>query len=271
MVVQNLLRLSVIVVLARADFASESIFALFFRDLFEEDGTMNMKMVWSVAGALCVGMAALATAQTVGQNNQPQQTGQSFPAEQGQAYTDAQIAAVLNVGNQEELAISRLAEQKASNQDVKDIARDMVKAHSQLWQQLNQVAAAGGLGTQTAEEQRPAQTQQTQRQTQQARQQQTMAGGGLNFVAIAEQMGQECTKSLTREFQDKQGAHFDKAYVGWSIGAHMQMMGKLKVLRNYASPQLQTLLAQAEQETQSHLDHFKKLMHSLESNSNRTP
>ena len=50
----------------------------------------------------------------------------------------------------------------------------------------------------------------------------------------------------------------------------MHMLDALKVVRSHASPQLQQTLAKAEQNTQQHLDHFKKLIHELESSSNHS-
>jgi predicted outer membrane protein len=182
----------------------------------------------------------------------------------GSTFTDAQIAALLNLGNEKEVNVAKLAEKKAQRQDVKDLAAKMVTAHTQLWQQLNQIAAQGGLGEQPRES-----------QGERAQQPQAMTGqnqaGGLNFLAIEQQIGRQCEVSLLHELQDKQGDKFDKAYVGWNIGAHMQMIDQIKVLRGYASPQVQQVLAQAEQHAQNHLDHFKKLMRELDSNSSHTP
>jgi hypothetical protein len=88
---------------------------------------------------------------------------------------------------------------------------------------------------------------------------------GLNFIAVIRQMDQQREQQLTRELGEKHGAEFDNCYVGQQIGAHMEMLDKIRVLRQYASPQLQQVLAQGEQTTQQHLDQFKHLMKSLES------
>ncbi len=227
------------------------------------------------ACALCASMASVAWAQNQSEKQNPgrrqsfqpaagQQTetvGQQ--ASMGSTFTDAQIAAFLNVGNETEVNVAKLAEKQAHRQDVKDTARQMAEAHTKLWQQLNQIATQGGLGEKArGNQQERANTQQQAARTGQS---------GLNFLAIEQQIGRQCESSLIRELQEKQGEKFDKAYVGWNIGAHMHMLDALKVLRSDASPQLQQTLAQAEQSTHDHLEHFKKLMHELESNSSRSP
>jgi predicted outer membrane protein len=192
-----------------------------------------------------------------------QQPAQQSAQHSGSTFTDAQIAAFLNGGNEAEVNLAKLAEKKAKHDDVKMMAQKMAEAHTKLWAELNQVAMQGGLGEQANGNaaQPPNMSQQGQHR-------------GLDFLAISHQISRQCESSLIREFQDKQGDQFDKAYVGWNIGAHMHMLDALKVIRGHASPQLQQTLAKAEQSTQDHLDHFKKLMHELESGSSgssRTP
>jgi predicted outer membrane protein len=222
-----------------------------------------------LAGALCALMAGFAWAQNAGRREflqpaagQPAQAAGQQAQQQMQmssTYTDAQIAAFLNGGNETEVNVAKLAEKKSQREDVKDTARKMAEAHTKLWQQLNQIAAQGGLGEQAGGN-----------QVQQANAQQPHPMG-LNFLAIEQQIGRQCETSLIRELQDKQGDKFDRAYVGWNIGAHMHMLDALKVVRGHASPQLQQTLAHAEQDAQNHLDHFKKLMNELDSGSSRTP
>jgi len=183
-----------------------------------------------------------------------QQAGQRMQS--GATFTDAQIAAFLNGGNEAEVNVAKLAEKQAKSDDVKKMAQEMVTAHTKLWQHLNQIAMQGGFGEQ-------ANGQQAQQQFEQGR--------GLNFLAIEQQIARQCETSILRDLKDKQGEHFDKAYIGWNIGAHIHMLDALKVVRSHASPQLQQTLAQAEQETQQHLDHFKKLMHQVDSNTSKAP
>ncbi len=93
-----------------------------------------------------------------------------------------------------------------------------------------------------------------------------MGGGGINLLQLHNQIGQQCLASAKREFGAKDGDHFDKAYVGSQIDAHMHMLATLQVARGHASQQFQQTLDQAAQTTQQHLDHAKSLMKTLENN-----
>lgn len=88
---------------------------------------------------------------------------------------------------------------------------------------------------------------------------------GLNFTMVLQQIGQQCEQSTTQDLGKEQGAKFDKCFVGQQIGAHMGMLAKLRVLKQYASPQLQQILAQGEQTTEHHLQQLKDEMKNLES------
>jgi predicted outer membrane protein len=207
------------------------------------------------------------------QQQQPQQQQGQF-AEQGQPgmnLSDRQIATWLSVENHGEIAAAQLAEQHAHNQQVKDLAREMVKQHTDYGQQLTRFAggmAAAGTSqpgaNQTAGQ--PANQTLTSSTTNPSGAPTGQAGmnQGLNFVAVIQQIGQQCQQSLSRELGEAQGAEFDQCFVGQQIGAHRRMIDTLRVLRQYASPQLQQVLAQGEQTAQHHLDQYKQLLKTLE-------
>ena len=263
------------------------------------------RMYVSVPVAVCLLSVSAAFAQNQNFGQTQQQPGQQQGQFAGQDQTaanpsDMQIAAWLLVGNHEEVALAKLAQQHAHSQKVKDIAREMDEQHMQFIGQLHRFTGARAetigaqqnagqqFGSQQAGAQQPA-VQQPGAEQPGARQSvagqavagqpanQTLTssitnnpnatgmGQGLNFVAVIQQMGQQCEQSLAREMSEYQGAEFDKAYAGQQIGAHLAMLTKLRVLRQHASPQLQQVLAQGEKTTQHHLDQFKQLMKSLES------
>ena len=258
-----------------------------------------MKRIHAVlAAAVCVLGVSVASAQNQNfeQAQQQQQQGQAA-AQAMTSLSDMQIAAWLSVVNHGEVALGQLAENHAKSQQVKDLAREMVQKHTDFGQQLARFA--GSLGNMQAGQQFGAQQQVAgQAAGQQATGQQPAAqhpanpqaggqqniqtltssttnppafagqvanAGGLNFIAAIQQIGTQCEQSLARELGEYQGAHFDKAYVGQQIGGHLDMIAKIRVLRQYASPQLQQVLAQGEQDAHHHLEQFKQLMKSLES------
>lgn len=204
------------------------------------------------------------------QQGQPQQQQFSTGGQASANLNDMQIAAWLSAGNRGEIAAGHLAEQHATNQQVRDLAKEMIKQHTDFGQHL--MRFAGGMANQQAGTQQqvagqPANQTLTSSVTGQAGTVgQSGTSQGLNFIAVIQQMDQNREQALSRDLGEKHGAEFDKCYVGQQIGAHMEMLDKIRVLRQYASPQLQQVLAQGEQTTQHHLDQFKQVMKSLESN-----
>jgi len=73
---------------------------------------------------------------------------------------------------------------------------------------------------------------------------------------------------LTREeLQQKQGADFDKAFVGTAIPAHIHMIAQLEVIQKQGQGQLAQVAQQALPITQQHLEHAKQLMRQLDNQS----
>lgn len=100
--------------------------------------------------------------------------------------------------------------------------------------------------------------------------QQGQQPGGLNFVRIKQQLGQQCLTSAQQELEQKDGEEFDMCFIGIQIAKHMEMLDTLKVFSRYASPQLDELIEQAEQSTQEHLDHAKELIKDHEGHGSST-
>ncbi|HVW36901.1 MAG TPA: DUF4142 domain-containing protein [Pirellulales bacterium] len=208
----------------------------------------------------------------------PYRTGFRGQAVQGMtSMTDRQIVEWLEVDNQNEIALAEIAEERASDSDVKKFAREMVDEHTQFLQKLNRTIGNSRIGQpqqqtgqqQSGQQQLGQQRRQTAQQPQQAGQfaQGRSQQQGLDLVALKHQLGEQCRQSASRELQQKSGAEFDKCYIGMQIGMHMQMLDTLKVFSRYASPELDQLIEKGEQTTQSHLDHAKKIIAALEGHS----
>jgi len=183
--------------------------------------------------------------------------------------TDRQIVEWLEVDNQNEIALAEIAEERASDSDVKKFARQMVDEHTEFLQKLNRTIGNSQIGQ---PQQQPGQQQIGQQRRQQSQQAGQFAQGrsqqqGLDLVALKHQLGEQCRQSASRELQQKSGAEFDKCYIGMQLGMHMQMLDTLKVFSRYASPELDQLIEKSEETTQSHLDHAKKIIASLEGQS----
>ena len=192
---------------------------------------------------------------------------------QGGNYTDQQLADWLLVDNRGEIQLARLAKEKAACDEVKDFAKRLIDDHAQMVEDLQRFAGAGRRTQQAfqpGEQQvgqpgnqqfgQPGEQQGLPPGPQQRMQPGATSTGGLNFVRLKQQLGQQCVASAQRELEEKEGEEFDKCYIGLQIAKHMEMLDTLKVFSRYASPQLDQVIEDAEQTTQDHLDRAKDLI-----------
>jgi predicted outer membrane protein len=87
------------------------------------------------------------------------------------------------------------------------------------------------------------------------------------LLQIKQEISEKCVASAQRELSSKEGAEFDKCFIGMQIGAHMHMVDSLSVLTNHASPELKQILDEGLQTSQRHLEHAKQIAKKLEGSS----
>jgi predicted outer membrane protein len=90
-----------------------------------------------------------------------------------------------------------------------------------------------------------------------------MPQGGLDFLRLKDQIGQQEVALTQRELERHQGADFDRAYIGQEIVAHLGMLAELQTIRNYAGGEFRTVVDQGIQTTQRHLEHARQIMQQL--------
>jgi predicted outer membrane protein len=163
---------------------------------------------------------------------------------EGVHLTDEQLANWLLVDNRAEIQLARIAQERASCEEVQDFAKRMIDDHAEMVEKLQRFASTG----------------RNSHAATQNGQQAAGQGGELNFVRLKQQLGQQCVTSAERELEEKEGEEFDKCFMGMQIGLHMHMLDTLKVFSRYASPQLDEVIEDGEQATQEHLDKAKELM-----------
>ncbi len=178
------------------------------------------------------------------QTLQPSQQGQFTQQRQGQgqgqgreSLSDQEIANCVHGEASNEIEIAKLAQQKAQSEEVRQFAEQMVKDHTPGMQEMQRLA--GNLASHT----------QPKRES----------DGGLDWVAVKNQIGQQCLNSVKQELSQKSSAEFDQCFMGQQIAAHMKVVDELKVLRNYASQDLQQKLDKELQTAQQHLQHAKQI------------
>jgi len=173
-------------------------------------------------------------------------TGQPAQLTQGQSgSSDQQIAACVHGACNNEIEIAKWAEAKCTNDECREFAQRMVRDHTPGCQEMQRLA--GDLATRgQGQAGRPA-----------------ASGGPLDWVSIHHQIGEQCLASVKKELGAKQGADFDKCFMGQQIGEHLKVIDSLKVLRNYASSDLQQKLDKELQGAEQHLQLAKQIEQKL--------
>ncbi len=98
----------------------------------------------------------------------------------------------------------------------------------------------------------------------------TAAGGSQDSGAIEQliqidrQIVEREGQAVREELQQKQGAEFDKAFVGTAVHAHVHMLAALETIEQQGQGQLAQVAQQARPMVQQHLDHAKQLKRQLD-------
>lgn len=182
---------------------------------------------------------------------------------------DQQIAAVLSVCARNEIEISKLAEEKATSEAVRDFAAMMVKDHSPGLEKLQRLAGplasahAPGTPAAAVRKEEVREVEPGAKIVKEETVVEIRPSGGLNWVAIHRQIADQCLASTKAEFAKKEGEDFDHCFIGLQVMVHAKALDELKVLRNYASAELRKEIDQASEMAAQHLDHAKKIAESM--------
>lgn len=115
--------------------------------------------------------------------------------------------------------------------------------------------------TQPTDRDRPAPTSTTtQRQVQTSTEVGGVAKANLDWEQISDELTAQCIASAKRELGQKQGAEFEKAFLGLQVAAHMGMLDHLQVFQRHAGDELRAEIGKAISTTQEHLQMAKRLM-----------
>jgi predicted outer membrane protein len=208
--------------------------------------------------------------------------------------SDRILATWVQVGNNNELELAKVAQQRAQSPQVKEFAQMMLKDHGEFGQKLQPYGEAAGMPPGRTTDPSGRTTDPTGKTDPTGRTDPTgkpdptgrdpsgrttdptgrdPSGrpfdasarlGAFNHVGLVKELGQQCLASAKRELESKTGPEFDRCYVGMQIGAHMQMLDTLQVFQRHASERLRPILQQGEQTVQHHLLHAKQLGKQLE-------
>jgi predicted outer membrane protein len=216
----------------------------------------------SIAALIASSFALLLATSASAQERQVREVNKPVLGTQVANGADTQLANCLIGANENEIALAKVAEQKAKSNDVKQFAQMMVKDHGDFINQLQRFAgerSTTGQMTTGRAQQRAAENATTVGMAAQP-----MGSQTLDFAALDKQIAQKCLDLVRKDMEEKSGTEFDKCYIGSQIGAHMHVLATLEVFRNQASPELGSVLDKGIETTKSHLDKAQQIAKSLD-------
>lgn len=214
---------------------------------------------------------------------------------------DQEMAACLLAACRNEIELAKLAQTKATSQEVKDFAAKMVREHTEGCAKLEKWAgtlasarpapagttrplpgraAAGEVPDAAPEAAPPAEGRDIEVRVQPGARpgadrpaaDVTIGAaprGALNWVSVHQEMAAQCLASAKKELGQKEGADFDKCYTGMAIGAHQHAIDAQQVFANHASPEFQSELRDCTKTCLGHLQEAKNLMKAVDGASAR--
>lgn len=198
----------------------------------------------------------------------------------GQGETlNKRLATRVALGNQEEIALSKLALTQARNPRVKEFAQMMVNDHQQYLNKLRSEAdalAMQPLSTQTTGQSDSQIRAASATERSSANDTADRAGAdrgdparqqdGARLQFIERQVAEQCLALTSQELQRDGAQHFDKAYIGQQVGAHVAMLAKLRTFQSHASGELASLFREGAAKTEEHLNQARAIMKDLAEN-----
>jgi predicted outer membrane protein len=144
--------------------------------------------------------------------------------------------------------LAKFLQSRLQSQEAKQFAEKMIKEHTpdcEAYQRLagnlvsHQQHAGGQAGGQRA------------------------AGGQPNWVAIHNELAQQCLETVKKELSQKQGSELDQCYMTQQAMAHVEMKDALTVLKNHASPQLAQQIDKSLEGVEGHLKEAKQILEQM--------
>jgi predicted outer membrane protein len=197
------------------------------------------------------------------------------------------LATWLLVENQNEIELAKIAQQRATHPEVKRFAEQMIQDHQQMAQKLQPIATAAGYtgaganGLANAGTPGSDKSTGTDRndktgtgnplgRTQEAAAGRNASGGEFDHIALVQDLGRQCLSTARTELEKKQGAEFDRCYMGMAVMAHAKVNDQMTVFPRYASSSFANVIADGQKTVAMHLEHAKDLCKQLESESKST-
>jgi predicted outer membrane protein len=192
------------------------------------------------------------------------------------------LAACVAIANQEEVAIAKMAADKAKDKDVKEYAKMLVEDHQGFLKKLQRFAPEAQETLQAASSQsnqsrvQPAggaaqpQAQATAQPGQAIQQVATQeAGSQIDVIQLHREVAQQCLANAKKKMGEMDGDKFDICFIGHQIAKHEEMKTKLTVFQRHASGEFAQLLAAGLETTETHLKKAEEIMKDLDGDSHQ--
>jgi putative membrane protein len=161
---------------------------------------------------------------------------------------DGQLATLLGILSQEEIALGRLAQERASDPQVQQFAQSMVADHQRIVDQLREFHPAGPIDRLAPAD---------------APRQKPESGDGLDYLELHRSVAAKFVDGMTRELRTREGRAFDRAYVETMAVFHVRVVAALEAYREHASPELATFIGRILEADRGHHAKFKTLKEEL--------
>jgi len=179
--------------------------------------------------------------------------------------TDGYLATWLVVDNNNEIELAKLAQQKATNPEVKAFAQKLIADHGAIVQQLQPFASGTAMTTGSLEGSEPT------KGPSQAESASFAHEGAFDHIGLIQDLGKQCLQSARAELEKKQGAEFDRCFMGMAIGGHMHANDMLTVFQSRASSSLKPILSEGQKVVTEHLQHAKDIAKRMEDKATASP
>lgn len=230
-----------------------------------------------IAGALSCALFVATQVPQAEDTKQPQKGAAQKQATEKVGTEDAHLTDALAQwlcnGNKAEIALGKLASEKATSPEVKEFAQMMVKDHSAFLAKVEKFTdeknqSVAGPDRKTFDEPKEEKLADIKEESKSDQPQEQQAGYRGDKHAAMEKIGKragELHLQMTKDLLNKyQGFEFDMAYVGQQIAAHTQMLATLKAMEESTTGEFQSVVKEGAKTTEMHLNHAKELSAQLQ-------
>lgn len=175
------------------------------------------------------------------------------------------LASCIAIDNQEQVALSRWAQDKIQNAQAKEFAKMLVRDHSQFLTKLQRYAPEATKDHFLTSTQDQANRKAKGTIQQVAATSELIENSNLQFdlMQLHREMAEQCLADTKQMLTAKPEQEFDACFIGLQIARHAAMKSKLTVCQRHATGELKDLLTEASSTTSDHLEHAQKLMKQL--------